>query len=132
MKAIVQDRYGDVEVLQLRDIPTPTIKDDEVLIEVRAAGLDPGVWHLMTGRPYLVRLIGLRLRRQARGMDVAGIIRSVGKDVRQFKPGDEVFGTCHGSFAEFAGARQDSVAPKPSSLTFEEAAVVPVSACTAL
>jgi NADPH:quinone reductase-like Zn-dependent oxidoreductase len=132
MKAIVQDRDGEVDVLKLRDIPPPAINDDEVLIEVRAAGLDPGVWHLMTGRPYLVRLIGHRLRKEVRGMDVAGIVEAVGDAVRRFRPGDEVFGTCHGSFAEYASARQDTLAHKPAKLTFEEAAVVPVSACTAL
>jgi NADPH:quinone reductase-like Zn-dependent oxidoreductase len=132
MKAIVQDHYGDTDVLQLRDIETPVIGGGEVLIEVHAAGLDPGVWHLMTGRPYLVRLVGLRLRKHARGMDVAGRIDAVGQDVRGFAPGDEVFGTCHGSFAEYASAEQSTVAPKPANLTFEEAAAVPVSACTAL
>jgi NADPH:quinone reductase-like Zn-dependent oxidoreductase len=102
-----------------------------VLIEVRA-GLDPGVWHLITGRPYLVRLIGYRLRKDVRGMDVAGIVVSVGDNARRFQPGDQVFGTCHGSFAEYTSARQDTLAHKPTNLTFEEAAVVPVSACTAL
>jgi NADPH:quinone reductase-like Zn-dependent oxidoreductase len=132
MKAIVQDRYGEIDVLKLRDMPTPAINDDEVLIQVRAAGLDPGVWHLMTGRPYLVRLIGYQLRKDVRGMDVAGIVVSVGDNAQRFQPGDEVFGTCHGSFAEYTSARQDTLAHKPTNLTFEEAAVVPISACTAL
>jgi NADPH:quinone reductase-like Zn-dependent oxidoreductase len=132
MRAIVQDRYGEVDVLQLCDIPTPSIKDDEVLIEVRAGGLDPGVWHLMTGRPYLVRLIGHGLRKHVRGMDVAGVVGSVGNAAEGFQPGDEVFGTCHGSFAEYSTACPDTLAHKPTNLTFEEAAVVPVSACTAL
>jgi NADPH:quinone reductase-like Zn-dependent oxidoreductase len=132
MKAIVQDHYGGVEVLQLRDIARPTIKGNEVLIRVRAAGLDPGVWHIMTGRPYLVRIVAFGLRSHPRGMDVAGVVEAVGNDVRGFKPGDEVFGTCNGSCADFAGSRQGTVAHKPSNLTFEQAAVVPVSACSAL
>jgi NADPH:quinone reductase-like Zn-dependent oxidoreductase len=132
MRAIVQDRYGEVDVLQLRDIPTPPIEDDEVLIEVRAGGLDPGVWHLMTGRPYLVRLIAHGLRKHVRGMDVAGVVGTAGNAVRGFQAGDHVFGTCHGSFAEYTSARQDTLAHKPTNLTFEEAAVVPISACTAL
>jgi NADPH:quinone reductase-like Zn-dependent oxidoreductase len=132
MKAIVQDRYGDVDVLELRDIAKPEANDDEVLIEVRAAGLDPGVWHLMTGRPYLVRVIGFGLRKQVRGMDVAGRIEAAGKNARGFQPGDEVFGTCHGSFAEYSSAGHATIAPKPENLTFEQAAAVPVSGCTAL
>jgi NADPH:quinone reductase-like Zn-dependent oxidoreductase len=132
MKAIVQGHYGDVDVLKLRDIPTPLIGDDEVLIRVLAAGLDPGVWHLMTGRPYLVRIIARGIRNQPRGMDVAGRIEEVGADVRGFSRGDEVFGTCNGSFAELTSARQGTIAGKPANLTFEQAAAVPVSACTAL
>lgn len=132
MKAIMQDHYGEVDTLELRDIATPTIADDEVLIRVHAAGLDPGVWHLMTGRPYLARLIARGLRNQPRGMDVAGTVESVGTNVKGVAPGDAVFGTCHGSFAEYASARHDTIAPKPANLTFEQAAVVPVSACTAL
>jgi NADPH:quinone reductase-like Zn-dependent oxidoreductase len=132
MKAIVQDRYGEVDLLKLRDIAKPTVKDDEVLIRVRAAGFDPGVWHLMTGRPYLVRLVAFRLRDQVKGMDTAGVVESVGQDARGFGPGDEVFGTGHGSFAEFTTASHETLAHKPANLTFEEAAVVRVSACTAL
>jgi NADPH:quinone reductase-like Zn-dependent oxidoreductase len=103
-----------------------------VLIQVRAGGLDPGVWHLMTGLPYLVRLIGHGLRKHVRGTDVAGVVGTVGNAVRGFQPGDEVFGTCNGSFAEYTTARPDTLAHKPTNLTFEEAAVVPVSACTVL
>lgn len=132
MKAIVQDHYGEIDALHLREIATPAISADEVLIRVKAAGLDPGVWHLMTGRPYLVRAIGFGLRRQPRGMDVAGIVEAIGENVREFHPGDPVFGTCHGSFAEFARAHHQTIAPIPAPLTFEQAAVVPVSACTAL
>jgi deazaflavin-dependent oxidoreductase (nitroreductase family) len=132
MKAIVQDDYGEVDVLDLRDVPTPTVGDDDVLIRVHAAGIEPGVWHLMTGRPYLVRIMARGLRDEVRGMDVAGTVEAVGRAVTDVAVGDEVFGTCHGSFAELARAARDTVAPKPSNLSFEQAAVVPVSGCTAL
>jgi NADPH:quinone reductase-like Zn-dependent oxidoreductase len=135
MKAMTRDRYGSADVLALDDIPTPAVGDDDVLIRVRAAGVGPDVWHLMTGLPYLIRLAGVGLRRpKARvvGRDVAGSVEAVGKAVTQFQPGDEVFGTCGGAFAEYACARADRVAPKPANLTFEQAAGVPVSACTAL
>ena len=134
MQAIVQDTYGPTEVLELRDVPVPTIGDDEVLVRVRAAGVDAGVWHLMEGVPYAVRLVsGLRAPKTAvRGLDVAGTVVEVGKDVTRFAPGDEVFGTCAGSFAEYASAGQDKLAAKPTTMTFEQAAAVPVSACTAL
>jgi NADPH:quinone reductase-like Zn-dependent oxidoreductase len=108
MKAIVQDRYGPPDVLELGHVDKPAPKDDEVLVRVHAAGVDPGVWHLMTGLPYLVRLFGFGLRRpkaRVRGMDVAGRVEAVGKDVTRFRPGEEVFGTCDGSFAEYASAR---------------------------
>jgi NADPH:quinone reductase-like Zn-dependent oxidoreductase len=134
MKAIVQDVYGPPEVLKLRDIDQPVVGEDDVLVRVRAAGVDMGVRHLMTGLPYLVRLgYGLRKPRvPVRGMDVAGRVEAVGAKVTGFQPGDEVFGTCDGSFAEYATARVDRLASKPASLTFEQAAAVPVSACTAL
>jgi NADPH:quinone reductase-like Zn-dependent oxidoreductase len=135
MKAIVNDTYGPIEVLQLAEIEKPEPGDDDVLIRVRAAGLEPGVWHLTTGRPYLVRLMGLGLRKpkaRVRGWDVAGVVEAAGKNVTRFRPGDEVFGTARGSFAEYACARERRLAPKPANLTFEQAAVVPVSACTAL
>jgi NADPH:quinone reductase-like Zn-dependent oxidoreductase len=135
MKAIVQDRYGSADVLELRDIDRPVVGDDDLLIRVRAAGLEPGVWHLMTGLPYLVRAMGYGLRApkvRVRGRDVAGCVEAVGKNVTLFQAGDEVFGTCEGSFAEHACARPDRVAEKPSNLTFEQAAVVPISGLTAL
>ncbi len=135
MKAIVQDTYGSPNVLELRDIDKPVVGDDDVLVRVHAAGVDPGVWHLMTGLPYLVRIMGFGLgkpKTRVRGMDVAGLVEAVGKDVTQFQPGDEVFGTCDGSFAEYACAGEDRLAPKPANLTFEQAAAVPISACTAL
>ncbi|MGB9339273.1 MAG: NAD(P)-dependent alcohol dehydrogenase [Polyangiales bacterium] len=134
MKAIVQDRYGSVDVLRLQDIDRPELGDDDVLVRVLAAGVDPGVWHLMTGLPYLVRLgFGLRApKTPVRGMDVAGRVEAVGENVTQFEIGDEVFGTCNGSFAEYACAREDKLVFKPANLSFEQAAAVPVSACTAL
>ena len=135
MKAIVQDEYGSADVLELRDIDRPAVEDDGVLVRVHAAGVDPGVWHLMTGRPYLVRLAGYGLRRpkaRVRGEDVAGRVEAVGKDVTRFQEGDEVFGIGDGAFAEYASASEDKLAPKPANLSFEQAAAVPTSAFTAL
>jgi NADPH:quinone reductase-like Zn-dependent oxidoreductase len=135
MRAIVQDEYGDADVLSLRDIPRPSPSAGEVLVEVRAAGVDPGVWHLMTGLPYLVRpAIGVRRPRvRVRGRDLAGVVAEVGTGVTHVAAGDEVFGTCDsGSFAEFAVAPGKHIAPKPPSLSFVEAAALPVSAGTAL
>ncbi|GGN97932.1 NAD(P)-dependent alcohol dehydrogenase [Microbispora bryophytorum] len=135
MKAIVQDTYGPADVLELRDIDRPSIGDEEVLVEVRAAAVDPGVWVLMTGTPYLARA-GFGLRRPkvpVRGRDVAGVVTAVGAGVTRFRPGQEVYGTCPtGSLAEYAKAPQARLAPKPADLTFEQAAAVPVSGMTAL
>jgi NADPH:quinone reductase-like Zn-dependent oxidoreductase len=135
MKAIVQDRYGSADVLELREIDVPQPGDDDVLLRVHAAGVDPGVWHLMTGLPYLVRVIGFGFsapKQRVRGMDAAGIVAAVGKNVTQFKPGDAIFGTCDGSFAEFGCGKAARFAPKPASLSFEQAAAVPVSGMSAL
>ena len=135
MKAIVQDKYGSADELELRDVEKPRPGDDEVLIRVQAAGIDPGVWHLMTGLPYLVRLMGFGLRKpkiRIRGTDVAGTVEAAGKNVTQLKQGDQVYGTCEGSFAEYACARAERFAPKPANLSFEQAAAVPVSGVTAL
>ena len=137
MKAIVQDRYGTADVLELEDIDEPVIGDDDVLLRVQAASAHIGDWHIMTGLPYLIRIVvpdlGLRApKARVRGLDVAGRIEAVGKDVTQFRPGDEVFGICNGSFAEYAMARSDKIAPKPANLTFEQAAVVPTSGFAAL
>ena len=135
MKAIAHDTYGSTDVLELRDIDKPVVGEDDVLVAVRAAGVDPGVWHLMTGMPYLVRLMGYGLRapkHRVRGTDMAGRVEAVGKNVTRFQPGDEVFGTCDGSFAEYACAREGTLAAKPANLSFEQAAAVPVSALTAL
>jgi NADPH:quinone reductase-like Zn-dependent oxidoreductase len=135
MKAMTQDRYGSADVLVLDDIAQPDVGEDEVLIRVEAAGVGPDVWHLMTGLPYIVRLMGVGLRKpKARvpGWDVAGRVEAVGRAVTQFQPGDEVFGVCRGAFAEYACARAEILAPKPANLSFEQAAAVPVSGCTAL
>ena len=134
MKAIVQDRYGSADVLKLSEIDRPPVGVEDVLIRVVAAGVHQGDWHLMTGLPYFARL-GLGLRRPkviVRGMDVAGIVEAVGKDVTQFQPGDEVFGWCGGSFAEYAQAPQSHFLGKPSRLTFEQAAATPISGMAAL
>ncbi|MFJ6370148.1 NAD(P)-dependent alcohol dehydrogenase [Streptomyces virginiae] len=134
MKAIVQDVYGPPEVLRMEEMERPVPGRREVLVRVRAAGVDQGVWHLMAGLPYAVRAVsGLRTpRSRVRGMDVAGVVEAVGPDVTRFRPGDEVYGNCSGSFAEYACAKEGSLAPKPAGLSFEQAAAVPVSACTAL
>ena len=135
MKAIVQDMYGPPDVLELRDIGKPVVGADEVLVRVHAAGLDQGVWHQMAGLPYPIRIAGYGLRAPKNpvpGMDVAGRVDAVGDDVTQFQPGDEVFGTCRGSFAEYACARPDRLLPKPASLSFEQAAAVPISGYAAL
>ena len=116
-------------------IPRPAIADDEVLVEVRAAGLDRGTWHMMAGQPYLLRVIGFGFRRPKNlvpGLDVAGTVAAIGSAVTRFPPGDEVFGISRGSFAEYAAALEDKLAPQPANLTFEQAAVVPISGGTAL
>jgi NADPH:quinone reductase-like Zn-dependent oxidoreductase len=134
MKAIVQDGYGSADVLEFRDIEDPVVREDDVLVRVRAAGCGPDVWHLMTGLPYFVRLMpGFRkLRAGVRGRDVAGNVEAVGASVNGFRPGDEVMGIAEGSFAELAIARPDKLVPKPAELTFEQAAAVPISGLTAL
>jgi NADPH:quinone reductase-like Zn-dependent oxidoreductase len=137
MRAIVRDTYGPADVLELRDIATPEIADDEVLVRVHAAGLDRGVWHVMAGLPYLVRLLvptmGLRKPKvPVRGMDLAGTVEAVGSNVTRFQPGDAVFGWCDGAFAEYATAPEDQLAAKPAALSFEQAAVVPTSGLAAL
>jgi NADPH:quinone reductase-like Zn-dependent oxidoreductase len=134
MRAIVQDGYGSAGVLRLARIARPGIGGSEVLLRVHAAGLDRGRWHLMTGRPYLLRLVvGIRgPRNPVQGLDVAGTIVAAGPGVTRFTVGDEVFGFGQGTFAEYAVAREDKLAAKPANATFEQAAVVPVSAVTAL
>jgi NADPH:quinone reductase-like Zn-dependent oxidoreductase len=137
MKAIVQDRYGDVDMLEFRDIDKPVPKDNHVLVQVHAAGLHRGDWHIMTGLPYLIRVVvptlGLRKPKiPVLGMDVAGQVEAVGQSITRFKPGDAVFGWCDGAFAEYAVAPEDQLAPKPAKLSFEQAAVVPTSGFAAL
>src|SRR3712207_2139488 len=135
MKAIVRDTYGSSDVLELRDIHRPGIGDDEVLVRVHAAGVDRGVWHVMTGLPYPIRLAGYGLRAPKNpviGSDVAGVVEAVGKNVSRFQPGDEEFGIGKGSYAKYVCAREDKLAPKPANLTFEQAAVVAISGLTAL
>ena len=134
MKAIVQDIYGSPDVMELRDISKPILGKEEVLVQVNAAGIDPGVWHLMTGRPYLTRLMGFGLRRPKAPVraDVAGRVVAVGSAVTRFATGDEVFGTCNGGFAEYAVGGEEKLALRPANLSFEQAAAIPVSACTAL
>lgn len=135
MKAIVQDRYGTADVLELEDVDEPKVASGDVLLRVHAASAHVGDWHFMTGLPYLFRIAGSGLRApktRVRGTDVAGRVEAIGKDVTRFQPGDEVFGICDGAFAEYAAARQDKIAPKPANLTFEQAATVPTSGSTAL
>ena len=135
MKAIVQDVYGSTDVLQFREIDKPEVSEGQVLVRVHAAGVDRGVWHLMTGLPYLIRILGFGFRGPkipVPGMDVSGTVESIGSGVTRFQVGDEVFGTCEGSFAEFACAKEEKLASKPENLSFEEAAALPVSAFTAL
>jgi hypothetical protein len=134
MRAIVQDRYGSAPVLRPAEIDRPGVGADDVLLRVRAASLNIGDWHLMAGLPYLVRpAVGLRApKTRVRGMDVAGRVEAVGANVTRFSPGDEVFGICEGSLAEYASARADRLEPKPAAVSFEQAAAVPTSAVTAL
>ncbi|WEO78838.1 NAD(P)-dependent alcohol dehydrogenase [Cryobacterium sp. SO2] len=134
MRAIVQDSYGSADVLHPAEIERPAVGDDDVLLQVRAASLHVGDWHVMAGLPYLVRTaIGFRApKTRVRGMDVAGRVEAVGANVTRFAPGDEVFGVCEGALAEYAIARADKVEPKPAALSFEQAAAVPTSAVTAL
>lgn len=134
MKAIVQDVYGDSDVLRLSEIDTPVPGDGEVRVAVRAAGVNMADWHLMTGRPALVRLfLGMRgPKRRVRGQDVAGVVDAVGSGVTTLAVGDEVFGEARGSFAEFVVTTAGQLAPKPANVTFEQAAAVPMGGYTAL
>jgi NADPH:quinone reductase-like Zn-dependent oxidoreductase len=134
MRAVVQREYGSAEALQPGVVDRPTVKGNEVLVEVRAAGLDRGTWHLMAGVPYGVRLVtGLRSpRNPVPGRDLAGVVAEVGSDVTRFRPGDSVFGIGSGSFAEFAVAHEDKLAAKPASLCFEQSAALGISGLTAL
>ena len=136
MKAVVQDVWGSTDTLVIEDIAVPAIADDEVLVRVRAAGVDLGAWHLMTGLPYLVRVMGMGVRRlkvRVKGHDLSGVVEKVGRQVTKFRPGDDVYGgTFRGSFAEFSVAHERELSRKPANLTFEQAAAVPISGTTAL
>lgn len=135
MLAIVQRRYGTSDVLQLREVDRPGIGDDDVRIRVGAASLHIGDWHVMAGFPYMLRVVGFGLlapKVKVRGMDVAGTVDAVGRNVTRFRPGDDVFGTCEGAFAEFASASHDNFAMRPARLTCEQAATVPTSGFAAL
>ena len=144
MKAIIQTKYGAPDdVLQLQEIDKPVVGDDEVLVRVRATSVHPDVWHVVTGRPYVLRLMGAGVSRPKNpvpGTDVAGIVESVGKNVIQFVPGDQVFGETFlelkwqngGAYAEYVSVPQDTLALKPKNITFEEAAAIPSSGFIAM
>jgi NADPH:quinone reductase-like Zn-dependent oxidoreductase len=135
MRAVVHEAYGTADVLHAATLPLPQITDDEVLVRVKAAGLDRGTWHVMAGKPYLLRILGFGFRRPkdpVPGRGFAGTVSAVGAAVSGFRVGEEVYGMARGSFAEYAAARPDQLAHKPAHLSYEEAAVVPISASTAL
>ena len=134
MRAIVQDRYGSPDVLELREIDKPEIDDDRILVRVRAASVNAVDWHLMRGEPFPARMAnGLRRpKTRVLGVDVAGRVEVVGPKVTGFRPGDEVFGNPGAAFAEYARGRAHGFVPKPAGLTFEQAAAVPVAGLTAL
>ena len=144
MKAVIQEEYGSpAQVLHLGEIDMPVVRDDQVLVRVHAASIHPDVWHVVTGRPYVLRLMGAGLRRpktRVPGTDLAGFVESVGKKVTRFRPGDQVFGESHmewqwrngGAFAEYAAVPEDALAHKPTNVTFSEAASVPTSGIIAL
>jgi len=136
MKAVVYTNYGSPDVLEIRDVKKPVPNDDQILIKVRAAAVNPLDWHFMEGTPYIMRAMGVGLRKPKDprlGVDYAGQVEAVGKNVTQFKPGDEVFGGRTGAFAEYVCARADrAIALKPANITFEQAASVPIAAITAL
>jgi NADPH:quinone reductase-like Zn-dependent oxidoreductase len=143
MKAIVQERYGSPYDLELREVDKPVVGDDEVLVRVRAASIHPDVWHVVRGRPYVLRLMGagfFKPKNPIPGTDMAGIVEDVGKSVTQFRPGDPVFGETTmthpwihgGAFAEYVSVHQDLLALKPDNVTFEKAASVPTSGFIAL
>jgi NADPH:quinone reductase-like Zn-dependent oxidoreductase len=134
LKAIIYHRYGSPDVLQFDEVAEPVVKDDEVLIRVRAASLNPRDWHFLRGLPYVMRPLGLRIPRDGGfGSDVAGQVEAVGRAVTRFRPGDEVFAHVHkGAFAEYISAPEAVVGPKPANLSFEHAAAVPLAGLTAL
>jgi NADPH:quinone reductase-like Zn-dependent oxidoreductase len=143
MKAIVQEGYGSVDALEVREVETPTPGDDEVLVRVRAASVHPDVWHVVCGRPHVLRLMGsgfFKPKNPIPGTDMAGVVEAVGKNVTEFQPGDEVFGETIGSmqwvnggaYAEYVAVAEECLALKPANVTFEQAASVPTSGYIAL
>ena len=133
MKAIIRTRYGPPDVLQFAEMEKPTPKDNEVLIRLCAASVNPLDLFTMRGAPLIRFIPGLRKPKDKRiGVDVAGQVEAVGRKVTQFKPGDDVFGVCRGAFAEYACATEDKLARKPANISFEDAAAVPVAAITVL
>src|SRR5512137_1520071 len=134
MKAVVQNDYGSPDVVELKEVARPAIKDDEVLVRVHAAALNAGDVFALRGSPWLIRLsIGLdKPKNYILGWDMAGRVAAVGSRVTRFKPGDEVFGACQSSLAEYVHVAEDKLAPKPANLTFEQAAAVPTAAVTAI
>jgi len=135
MRANVQHTYGSAQVLSVQTVDRPTVDSDQVLVEVHAAGVDRGVWHLMTGRPYLIRLLGFGLTKPKNpipGLDLAGVVVAVGSDVTRFTVGDEVFGIGTGTFAEYAVADEKKLSRKPANVSFEQAGAAAVSGITAL
>ncbi len=135
MRAIVQDRYGPADVLELREVGRPSVGDGEVLVRVHAASVNPQDWHIMRASPFIVRASGYGLRipkKPIRGTDAAGRVEAVGKNVTRFRPGDEVFGWCEGAFADYVCADESQFVSKPAGLSFESAATVAMAGCTAL
>jgi NADPH:quinone reductase-like Zn-dependent oxidoreductase len=135
LKAIVRTKYGSPDVLELREIDKPVPKDNQVIVRIHAASVNPLDWHILRGEPFLVRLMGfglLKPKHQILGADMAGRIEAVGTDVIQFKAGDDVFGSGIGGFAEYASLREDKLVLKPVAMTFEQVAAVPVAGITAL
>ena len=135
MKAIVYQEYGSPDVLELREIEKPIPNDNQVLVKVYAASVNPLDWHLLRGKPFVIRLMGfglLKPKNQVLGADIAGKVEAVGRNVTQFRVGDEVFGAARGGFAEYACFREDKLVLKPATVTFEHAAAVPVAGLTAL
>ena len=135
MKAIVRDQYGSPEVLRLDEVARPTVRDNDVLVRVRAASVNVADWMALRGRPYAVRPAYGGFRRPKNrilGQDVAGHVEAIGRVVQRLQPGEEVFGLCEGAFAEYVTAAEDALVRKPVGLTFEQAAAVPLAAATAL
>jgi NADPH:quinone reductase-like Zn-dependent oxidoreductase len=135
MKAVVRETYGPPEELRLDTVDEPVVGDDDVLVRVVAAGVDQGVWHLVTGLPKAIRLAGFGVRRPKNpvpGMDVAGVVTAVGANVTRFRPDDEVFGSGTGTYAEYAKVPEKNLAAKPANVSFTEAAAVPISGIAAL